>query len=78
MNELCYATSKSPTKDYVCGGVIISNADLHISTYKPAEKPMNCGDNNHGSIIEIKEDGIFFITDIQTEMSSAARNVLSP
>jgi len=54
MNELCYATSKSPLKDFVYGGVIISNADMHIDTYKPAEKPMNCGGNNHGSIIEIK------------------------
>lgn len=53
-NELCYATSKNPLKDFVYGGVIISNADMHIDTYKPAEKPMNCGGNNHGSIIEIK------------------------
>jgi len=27
---------------------------MHIDSYKPAEKPMNCGGNNHGSIIEIK------------------------
>jgi arabinoxylan arabinofuranohydrolase len=54
MNELCYATSKSPLKDFVYGGVIVSNADMHIDSFKPAEKPMNCGGNNHGSIIEIK------------------------
>jgi hypothetical protein len=54
MNELCYATSKNPVKDYKYGGVIVSNADLNIDTYKPADKPMNCGGNNHGSIIEIK------------------------
>jgi arabinoxylan arabinofuranohydrolase len=53
-NQLCYATSKSPLKDYVYGGVIISNADINIGTYKPAEKPMYCGGNNHGSIVEIK------------------------
>lgn len=53
MHELCYATSKYPTKDFIYGGVIISNADLHIDTYKPAEKPMFYGGNNHGSIIEI-------------------------
>jgi hypothetical protein len=53
MNELCYATSKSPLKDFVYGGVIVSNRDIHIDSYKPADKPMNCGGNNHGSIIEI-------------------------
>jgi len=53
MNELCYATSKSPTKDFVYGGVIVSNADLHIDTYKPAEKLMYVGNNNHGGIAEI-------------------------
>jgi len=53
MNELCYATSKNPLKDFVYGGVIVSNADIHIASYKPAEKPMYCGGNNHGSIIEI-------------------------
>jgi hypothetical protein len=77
MNELCYATSKNPIKDYVYGGVIISNTNLHINTYKPAEKPMNCDGNNHGSIIEIKDKWYIFTTGIQTGMSSAGRNVLS-
>jgi len=53
-NELCYATSKNPLKDFVYGGVIISNIDLDIDTYKPAGKPMNFWNNNHGSIVEIK------------------------
>jgi len=53
-NELCYATSKNPLKNFVYGGVVISNIDLHIDTYKPAGKPMNYWNNNHGSIIEIK------------------------
>jgi hypothetical protein len=52
-NELCYATSKNPLKNFVYGGVIISNIDLHIGTYKPAWKPMNFWNNNHGSIAEI-------------------------
>lgn len=54
MHELCYATSKHPTKGFTYQGVIISNCDLHIDTYKPAQKPMFYGGNNHGSIIEIK------------------------
>ncbi len=52
-HELCYATSKHPTKDFKYQGVIVSNSDLHIDTYKPAAKPMFYGANNHGSIIEI-------------------------
>lgn len=52
-HELCYATSKHPTKDFKYNGVIVSNSDLHIDTYKPAQKPMFYGANNHGSIIEI-------------------------
>ncbi|NLK86752.1 MAG: family 43 glycosylhydrolase [Clostridiaceae bacterium] len=58
-HELCYATSKHPTKGFVYGGVIVSNSDLHIETYKPAEKPMFYGGNNHGSIVEI--DGQWYI-----------------
>lgn len=53
MHELCYATSKYPTKGFQYGGVIVSNNDLHIDTYKPAERPMYYGGNNHGSIVEI-------------------------
>lgn len=53
MHELCYATSKYPTKDFVYRGVIVSNNDLGIDSYKPAEKPMYYGANNHGSIVEI-------------------------
>ncbi|MDF2941850.1 MAG: xylA2 [Herbinix sp.] len=54
MHELCYATSKYPTKGFEYKGVIVSNNDLHIASYKPAEKPMFYGGNNHGSIVEIK------------------------
>lgn len=50
---MCYATSKHPTKGFVYGGVIVSNCDLHIDSYKPADKPMYYGWNNHGSIVEI-------------------------
>ena len=60
MHELCYATSKHPTKDFVYGGVIVSNNDLHIETYKPAEKPMFYGGNNHGSIVEINDQWYIF------------------
>ena len=60
MHELCYATSKDPMSGFVYGGVIISNCDLHIDTYKPADKPMYYGANNHGSIVEIGGDWFIF------------------
>ncbi len=59
MHELCYATSKYPTKDFKYGGVVVSNCDMHIDSYKPANKPMFYGGNNHGSIIKI--DGEYFV-----------------
>jgi hypothetical protein len=70
MHELCYATSSSPTEGFRYGGVVISNADLGIDDYKPANRPMAYGGNNHGSIVEIENrwyvfyhrqsDGTFF------------------
>lgn len=53
MHELCYATSKNPTKDFVYGGVLVSNCDMHIDTYKKAEMTVAYGGNNHGSMVEI-------------------------
>lgn len=59
-HELCYATSKSPTQGFQYGGVIISNNDLGIGTYKPADKPMYYGGNNHGSMVQIGEKWYIF------------------
>ena len=53
MHELCYATSASPRGPFRYGGVIVSNNDIGIDTYKAAERPMAFGGNNHGSIVEI-------------------------
>jgi len=53
MHELCYATSESPLGPFTYGGVIVSNSDMHIDSYKPADKPTAYGANNHGSLIEI-------------------------
>lgn len=60
MHELCYATSKDPTKGFHYRGVLISNCDLHIAQDKPAEMPMAYGANNHGSIVQIKDDWYIF------------------
>ena len=58
--ELCYATSKSPTEGFQYGGVIIANNDVHIDTYKKAERATYFGGNNHGSIIEINGQWYIF------------------
>ena len=60
MHELCYATSDKPEGPFKYAGVIVSNCDLHIDTYKPADKPTAYGANNHGSIIEIGDDWYIF------------------
>lgn len=60
MHELCYATSDNPLGAFKYGGVIVSNCDLHISSYKPADKPTAYGANNHGSIVQIGDDWYIF------------------
>ncbi len=60
MHELCYATSASPTGGFVYQGVLVSNCDMHIDTYKPAGMPAAYGANNHGSIVQIGEEWYVF------------------
>lgn len=60
MHELCYATSHHPTQDFVYQGVIVSNNDIGISTYKPAEQPMYYGGNNHGGMVCVNEKWYIF------------------
>lgn len=61
MHELCYATSHYPDHDFAYRGVIVSNNDIGISSYKPAEKPMYYGANNHGGLARIGgRDYIFY------------------
>ena len=60
MHELCYAVSKEPTQNFSYGGVIVSNCDMHIDSYKPAKMPAAYGANNHGSIVNINEKWYIF------------------
>lgn len=53
MHELCYAVAGSPLGPYRYGGVLVSNCDIGIDSYKPADMPTAYGANNHGSIIEL-------------------------
>ncbi|MCR5716728.1 MAG: family 43 glycosylhydrolase [Lachnospiraceae bacterium] len=60
MHELCYATADAPQGPYTYGGVLISNCDLHIDSYKRADQPTAPGANNHGSIVQIGKDWYVF------------------
>ncbi len=60
MHELCYATSDRPDGGFVYRGVIVSNCDMHIDTYKPADKPMFYGANNHGGLVQVGESYYIF------------------
>ena len=60
MHELAYAVSKFPDKGFVYKGVISSNNDIGIDTYKPAQKPMYYGGNNHGGLVKIGEKTYIF------------------
>lgn len=60
MHELCYAVSESLTEGFRYGGVLVSNCDLHIDSYKPADMPAAYGANNHGSIVEIGGEWYIF------------------
>ncbi len=60
MHELCYATSDSPTGGFVYGGVLVSNCDLGIDSYKPADMPAAYGANNHGGMAEIGKKWFIF------------------
>lgn len=53
MHELCYAISDRPEGPFTYGGVIISNSDIGIGSYKDAALSMAYGANNHGGIEEI-------------------------
>ncbi len=60
MHELCYAVSDRPTGGFRYQGVLVSNCDLHIDTYKPADMPVAYGANNHGSMVQIGDDWYVF------------------
>lgn len=60
MHELCYATSSSPEGPFKYGGVIVSNCDLGIDSYKEACRPSAYGANNHGSMVEINGEWYIF------------------
>lgn len=71
-HELCYATSKSPTDGFKFRGVIISNVDKGIDSYKDADKLMGYKDNNHGSI-ELIDGKLYVFYHRHTNATSYSR-----
>lgn len=57
-HELCYATSRYPDREFVYGGVIISNGDIGYQGRLPADRVAMTG-NNHGSIANL--NGVWYI-----------------
>lgn len=58
-NELCYATSKYPDRDFEYRGVIISNGDIGYNRRKKEDR-LNMTANNHGSIEHINGQWYIF------------------
>lgn len=59
-HELCYAQADDPRGPFEYKGVIVSNGDLHIDTYKDADKCTFLCANNHGSVEKIGDDYYIF------------------
>ena len=60
MHELCYAVSDSPLGGFKYKGVLVSNADIGIDSYKPTDMSMAYAANDHGSIVEINGEWYIF------------------
>ncbi|MFC4319889.1 family 43 glycosylhydrolase [Litchfieldia salsa] len=59
-HELCYATSKSPTGEFIYGGTLVSNGDLFVNGESLDEAAYNYIGNNHGSIVEVENQWYVF------------------
>ena len=58
-HELCYATSRFPDRDFVYGGVLISNGDIGLNGRKEEDRLAATG-NNHGSMEKLGEKWYIF------------------
>ncbi|MCR4590510.1 MAG: family 43 glycosylhydrolase [Lachnospiraceae bacterium] len=72
-HELCYATSTSPTGDFKYRGVIISNTDIGIDSYKDKDMPAFYGANNHGGIIRLSNSKEYIFYHRHTDGTNFSR-----
>ncbi|MBR3357544.1 MAG: family 43 glycosylhydrolase [Solobacterium sp.] len=56
-HELCYAVSDHPDRDFVFGGVLVSNGDIGLDGRTEPVYPLG---NTHGSIVQVKDDFYVF------------------
>lgn len=56
-HELCYAVSEKPDRDFIYGGVIISNGDMGLNGRK---QPVYTLGNNHGGIVQANGEWYIF------------------
>ena len=58
-HELCYAVSRRPDRDFVYGGVIISNGDVGLRSSSEEDAVYYLG-NNHGGLVKVKDQMYIF------------------
>lgn len=58
-HDLCYAVSKYPDRDFVYGGVIISNGDVGLEERRETDAVYYLG-NNHGGLLQLGEQYYIF------------------
>lgn len=59
LHQLCYAVSKHPDRDFVPGGVLVSNGDIGTEDWT-LESSANYYNNNHGGMVQIKGQWYIF------------------
>ena len=58
-HELCYAYSRSPVRDFVYGGTLVSNGDINVDKGDDEKGAANYTGNNHGGLLKL--DGEYYI-----------------
>lgn len=56
-HDLCYATSDKPDRDFVYGGVLVSNGDIGLNGNTTPVMPIG---NNHGGLVEANGEYYIF------------------
>lgn len=56
-HELCYAVSDRPDRDFVYGGILVSNGDIGLNG---RERPVYPLGNNHGGLVRVGDETYIF------------------
>jgi hypothetical protein len=77
-HELCYAIAEHPSGPFAYGGTIVSNGDIGIDSWKPAELNSYFINNNHGSIENINGQWYVFYHRPTNSTSFSRQGMLEP